>query len=178
MWPNIGGVGVQQQFQIDKGVVLTIYTFIFNGPSLTEAIFCSHGTGFHCRTVKRTFSRLPFDSHAIVKSEKRKGQREMKTGAKQRGVRQDIRPIQAPFSAKNHPRNTLIQNAIRVNPAQSASINKTHSAPPPLPLFSGSSESASICLHLRLKPLSKTENYQTNPFVIFQFAHEFDVLRS
>jgi len=25
---------------------------------------------------------------------------------------------------------------------------------------------------------AKLKNYQTNPFVIFQFAHEFDVLRS
>jgi hypothetical protein len=74
--------------------------------------------------------------------------RAMQTGMKRPGIRQDSRGIHIPFSAKNRPRNTLIYNAIRVNPAHSGSKNKTPFTPPPFAPFAPV-KFPRICVHLR-----------------------------
>jgi len=102
----------------------------------------------------------------------------MKTGMNQRELRQNICPIQAPFSAKNHSRNTLIPNAVPPNPTESGLENKQALAPAPPPLLAPV-KSSPIRVHQCpsvVNTLMKNKNYQTNPFVIFQIVRKHNGL--
>ena len=92
----------------------------------------------------------------------------MKTETKQLRVRQNRHCIRTAILRQNHPCNTLDANVVQPNPTKSS-----YKIKPPSPalhlLTLNLPPSVFISVHPWLR-LDENKNFQTNPFVIFQFA--------